>query len=99
MSKTITESKIRSIIENIVIQVLSESDNEHIGSDELDDRELLNKLRDPGINMAEIARYTFPDLDEDSARSRLSKISRGVLPLTPELKSKINQYFFKMSQA
>ena len=50
--------------------------------------ELLNQDK---IDMAALARSIWPDEDEDSRRSKISKISRGDLPLDDDVVSQLYQ--------
>jgi len=97
MGLVLTEQRIKAIIEENVRKCLYEyfgeaseegggEDSEDSGAN--DDSNILSALRTS--NMADVAQALisngiWADLDIDTARSEISKISRGLLPLTPEL--------------
>ena len=81
MKIRITENRLRQIIAENVRKVLREDNSE-------DDEEIFKQLKAPGINQAEVARHlmatVWGDMDEDTARSLLSKKVRGVISMTEE---------------
>jgi len=84
MNNRITERELRQIIENNVRRFLFE---------ENEDDDIMIQLKDPGFNQAEVARYLiktiWKGMDEDTARSLLSKKIRGVISIKPEEKHTI----------
>ena len=84
MKVKITEGELKHIIECNVRKHLFE-DNEKI----------IDQLNRPGINQAEIARHliknVWSDMDEDTARSLLSKKARGLISITDEEENIIKQ--------
>ena len=89
MSKTITESKIRSIIENIVIQVLSEDEN----TAQTLVKQAKQALNNPNFNRAAIMKqveHPKSKGEEDTKRSEWAKKAKGTLPIHPEEAQQIN---------
>ena len=84
MKLKITESQLRQLIESNVRKILFE-----------DEDKIIQQLRQPGINQAEIARYliqtTWSGMDIDTARSLLSKKVRGEISMTETEKSAIKR--------
>jgi SOS response regulatory protein OraA/RecX len=85
MKIQITENQLREVIETNVRRILFKEDEDKI----------VQQLRQPGINQAEIARYlmqtTWEGMDEDTARSLLSKKVRGEISMTDSEKSAIKR--------
>jgi len=79
---SVTAGQVKAIIEQHVRKFLKEEEEKK------DNANILSALR--VANMADIAKALigsgiWSDMDIDTARSELSKISRGLLPLKPEL--------------
>jgi len=85
MKIKITENQLRAIIEQNVRKVLLEREEEKT--------DIISQLRQPGINQAEVARHlistVWTDMDEDTARSLLSKKVRGEISITDRERGEI----------
>jgi hypothetical protein len=78
MKIKITERQLKTIIEESVRRVLLEKETEKT--------DIISQLKQPGINQAEVARHlistVWSGMDEDTARSLLSKKVRGEISIT-----------------
>jgi len=89
MKVQITESQLKQIIESKVRQALTE------GEATGERAKLIAQLKQPGINQAEVARAliktVWSGMDEDTARSLLSKKVRGEIALNDQEVSTIKR--------
>ena len=87
MKYKITESRFKEIIAENVRKYLFETDG--------DTNVVIDQLKQPGINQAEVARdlikTVWTGMDIDTARSLLSKKVRGEISMTEEEKNAIKR--------
>jgi len=95
----LTESNIRSIIENTVRKILKEEDEEKREKMKFSRNEVRSILRADMTNMAALAAELLPDWEDSSRRSYLSAFSRGEKDMDDNLFEKLTRIIQEKQKA